>query len=471
MKRRLFFFHTAALIAALVILLAVNGGVVHLVSGYYRQHAVPAADGRSERVQAILDSWGAGDTDWIRLSRSLEKFDCGLAVSVDRQVVYSSLNQIQDDLYRRVAKEASWPEQGTLTVQNDGVVLIGRQEGSYTLVAMPRPDIPPVFGRQRPQGEAMLLAMLASGAAAIGIIVLFSLVFTHYQVKHILRPVNALAEAARRVEAGDLTTPVGYRGQDEFSSVCTAFDHMQQHLLAEREKSASYERSRTDLVAGISHDLRTPLTSVKGYIKGLRDGVAQTPEKQEQYLDVAYRKACDMDVLLQRLFYFSKLETGNLPLFPERVDLGDFVRQFAADARGELAAKGGRIQVSVSASPHPVCIDTEQMYRVLTNLTENALRYAGAESLCLRLTVQREGAWERLLFADNGAGVPEDQLPRLFEQFWRRDQARGSSGGESSGLGLYIVKYIVEAHGGTVRAKNDKGLVFELMLPCPEESV
>ena len=245
----------------------------------------------------------------------------------------------------------------------------------------------------------------------------------------------------------------------------------QEHLLAEREKNARYEQARTDLVAGISHDLRTPLTSVKGYLKGLRDGVANTPEKQRQYLDIAYRKACDMDVLLQRLFYFSKLETGNLPLSPVSADLWRFVEGFVRDNAGELEQRGGAIQLKGVPTPHPVRIDTEQMYRVLTNLTENALRYAGSEALVLTLTLWRERDREHLRFADNGRGVPAEDLPHLFEQFWRGDQSRGSQAGEGSGLGLYIVKYIVEAHGGTITARNDGGLVFDLALPCEEDSI
>ena len=110
----------------------------------------------------------------------------------------------------------------------------------------------------------------------------------------------------------------------------------------------------------------------------------------------------------------------------------------------------------------------DQMLRVLTNLKENAVRYAGAQPLVLTLTVWRQPERACIRFADNGHGVPEEQLPHLFEQFWRGDQARSSQGGEGSGLGLYIVKYIVEAHGGTVRARNDNGLVFELALPLEE---
>ena len=222
-------------------------------------------------------------------------------------------------------------------------------------------------------------------------------------------------------------------------------------------------------MAGISHDLRTPLTSVKGYIKGMRDGVANTPEKREQYLDIAYRKACDMDKLLQRLFYFSKLETGNLPMFPVAADLGEFVAAFAQGVGMELAPSQGRVELDIQPGPHPVLLDEEQMVRVLTNLKENALRYAQARPLVLFLQVSRQGEWECLRFADNGVGVSPEQRPHLFEQFWRGDQARGSSRGEGSGLGLYIVKYIVQSHGGTIQAESDGGLAFRIALPRKEE--
>ena len=374
--------------------------------------------------------------------------------------MFSTLSDVQQDLLLQQGGAGEWPEGEAAELWNGQALVLGIQSGEYTLVAMSRPNVPEVFGRQRPQSEASVITLLIIGTAAILLIVALSVVSTHFQIKHIMRPVNALADAARRVEAGDLSTPVDYQGRDEFVPVCIAFDHMQRHLLAEREKNARYEQARTDLVAGISHDLRTPLTSVKGYLKGLRDGVANTPEKRAQYLDVAYRKACSMEVLLQRLFYFSKLETGALPLFPAAADLGEFARAFAREAAGELAQRGGRFVLRGAPAPHPARMDREQMTRVLTNLTDNALRYAGARELTITLTVWREREWEKLRFADNGQGVPPEHLPHLFEQFWRGDQSRSARGGEGSGLGLYIVKYILEAHGGTVSARNDGWLVF-----------
>lgn len=350
----------------------------------------------------------------------------------------------------------------------EGTLWLQRSEGGLELVGtVPQPR-PWEEGRRRPQSEVLMLSLLLSGGTAIVVILLLNTLFTRYQLKKLLQPMDALARAAGRVEAGDYTQAIDCPGRDEFAPVCAAFNRMQEHLLEEQEKSAAYERSRTELVAGISHDLRTPLTSVKGYIKGLRDGVAQTPERQRQYLDVAYRKACDMEALLQRLFYFSRLETGNLPLFREEADLGSFVGRFAAEAGPEVEQAGGKIELAVSPGPHPVSIDPEQLYRVLNNLKDNALRYAGAETPAIFLAVDSAGEWEQIRFADNGPGVPEEDLPRLFEQFWRADQARSTRNGEGTGLGLYIAKYIVEAHGGTIRAENSGGLAFTILLPRRE---
>ena len=466
MRRRIFLERTLTVLAALVALLLVSGVVIHLVNSGYRQRMADAMDARPAQVQSILDSWEPASDTWPELDEQLWELDYGLYVMLAGQEVYSSLEPFQRDQARHAAQELSWPEDIAISFQADGIPMVGLQSGPYTILALLRPGGPGFV--HRPQSEATLLALAASGVTGIAVIVLLSLLFTDRQVKQFLRPLNALTEAARRVEQGDYSQPVGTQGQDEFAEVCAAFDHMQQHLLAEREKNAAYQRARTDLVAGISHDLRTPLTSVKGYLKGLQDGVARTPERQAQYLDIAYRKACAMEKLLERLFYFSKMETGELPLHLERTDLGELVRRFVQESQEELGPKGVVLTLKGAPAPPPLQADTEQLYRVLGNLTDNAMRYAKAEHLELTLTVWRERAYERLRFADNGKGVPEEQLPHLFELFWRGDSARGSRN-EGSGLGLYIVKHIIEAHGGTVSARNDGGLVFEIALPAEEE--
>ena len=467
-KRHLFIYNTISVLVALVAMLVVSSVATHFIADNYQHQSLSSVSKEASQVQQLLQGDSLALHDWPQLNRQLQQLGFSLQVSKGDRPIFSSLDPAQSRLYREVGAHTQWGQSTPLIIQNPGGTMVGVVRDGYTIVSFSLPPTSFFLGSRRQPGEIAVLSMLNSGAVAIVIIVLFSLLFTSRQVKKLLEPVNALAQAARRVEEGDFSQTVDYGGRNEFSAVCAAFNHMQEHLLAEREKTAAYERARTDLVAGISHDLRTPLTSVKGYIKGLRDGVAQTPEKQARYLDVAYQKACEMDVLLQRLFYFSKLETGNLPMFLQPCDLGDFVRRFAHEAAVELEQVGGALEPHIFPYPHPVQLDPEQFFRVLNNLKDNALRYAQAQPLRLTITVWRQGNMECIRFADNGQGVSQKSLPHLFEQFWREDQARSSKNGEGSGLGLYIVKCIVEAHGGTIRAYNDQGLVFDIALPRQE---
>ena len=136
------------------------------------------------------------------------------AVLENGREIYSSLNPFQEESYRRLYGDKSWPSRDALTVQNEGMIMIGTRSDAYTIVAVSQPDVPKIFGHQRPQGEAFMLTLLASGFAAIVIIVLLSLIFTNYQIKQLMRPVNALAEAAQRVEQGNFSQPVAYGGED-----------------------------------------------------------------------------------------------------------------------------------------------------------------------------------------------------------------------------------------------------------------
>ena len=147
-------------------------------------------------------------------------------------------------------------------------------------------------------------------------------------------------------------------------------------------------------------------------------------------------------------------------------DLGEFVQKFARQSREELAQLNVQMSIECEDGDHPVHIDTEQMHRVLSNLTENAIKYAGSDQLTIKISVWGENGTIHMSFADNGRGVPEVQLDNLFVQFWRGDESRGKRGGGGSGLGLNIVKYIIEAHGGSVLARNDHGLIIDIILPA-----
>ena len=176
--------------------------------------------------------------------------------------------------------------------------------------------------------SSFYIGMIISIAISIVVIVLISQFFTKRLVKRIMIPVNKLIEANKKVENGNYNEEIKYKGEYEFEQLCNSFNNMQKTLKEEKELNKKEQKSKEDMIAGISHDLRTPLTSIKGYIKGIKDGVASSKEKQKQYLDVAYNKACEMDILIEKLFELSQLETGDYLYDFKLEHVGNFVDEY-----------------------------------------------------------------------------------------------------------------------------------------------
>lgn len=200
-----------------------------------------------------------------------------------------------------------------------------------------------------------ILLFLADGIICIAVLVIVSQIFTRKLVNHIMEPLDALADGAERIRKNDLTQDIEYSGDAEFENVCHTFNEMRGAILAGQEKNRKYEKARTDMIAGISHDLRTPLTAIRGTIKGLLDGVASTPERQKKFLETAYRRTGDMDLLLNQLFYLSKLETGNMPFDFKSIEISGFIRNYVKgkqdileNGQAEIAADGVMIMWEIT---------------------------------------------------------------------------------------------------------------------------
>lgn len=453
------------ILLSLIALLVVGGFVIRSFASAFADDSVNIVNKNAFAVEDQLVSFNASGGEWESLEEILAQYQYELYIVRNKEVVFPEEGQIPKEITNFLST-GSWMEEPR-TINIAGITIVGMREGENTIAAIhgKRAGVANIHRNI----ELILKSFIIIGVAAMAIILLISQIFTNWLIKRILRPVNALTAGANRIVQGNLSEPVIYKGKDELSAVIATFNQMQAYLLEERKRNASFEKARTDMIAGISHDLRTPLTSVKGYIKGLRDGVASTPEKQEQYLAIAYNKASEMDALLQKLFYFSKLETGNLPLALKVEDLGQFVRKYVAQNQAELSQRKTSINVDRAELGHFVSMDAEQMNRVLTNLIDNSIKYARAETLALNISVWREKENVHLNVSDNGQGVPEEQLANLFVQFWRGDESRGNRDGGGSGLGLNIVKHIVEAHGGTVSARNEEGLIVDVTLPAGKE--
>lgn len=314
------------------------------------------------------------------------------------------------------------------------------------------------------KGQHFFLFFALDGILCIAALVLVSVFFTRRLTRHIMKPLQALEDGAARMKAGNLREPVIYSGDVEFEDVCLAFNEMQTHILTEQEKNRKYEKARIDMVAGISHDLRTPLTAIRGTIKGLMDNVVTTKEERERFLQTAYHRSEDMNLLLQKLFYFSKLETGNMPVSLTRADLSEFLRQYVTAAQ-MLPDADFSFQTDLTEGLY--CeFDALHLSRILDNLLENSIKYTDARPLKIQLSLKKEGEMLVCRFSDNGPGVPDEKLPHIFEEFYRADESRGQKKG--SGLGLYVVKTLMESMHGTVSAQNQNGFQITLTFPLAE---
>lgn len=307
-----------------------------------------------------------------------------------------------------------------------------------------------------------ILIFGADGILCIIVLVIISQLFTKNLTDHIMKPLDALAEGTKRIKSNDLTQDIVYTGELEFENLCAAFNDMQESILAEQEKNRKYEKARTDMIAGISHDLRTPLTAMKGTIKGLMDGVASTPEQQEKFLQAAYRRAGDMDMLLNQLFYLSGMETGNMPVSMQTIEVAAFLKNYVKGKREVMETGQEEITVDAKGITAEISVDPEQLQRILDNLLENSRKYAEMTPLRIEILLEKTPKGVIVCFRDNGAGVPEEKLPYIFDEFYRGDESRNKK--EGNGLGLYIVKYLTEAMGGSVRAENADGFAVYLEL-------
>ena len=311
-----------------------------------------------------------------------------------------------------------------------------------------------------------ILLFLADGVLCIAVLVIMSQIFTGNLVKHIMEPLDELAAGAKRIRENDLTEDINYSGDIEFENVCDTFNKMQKHILREQEKNRKYEKARTDMIAGISHDLRTPLTAIRGTIKGLMDGIASTPEKQDRFLEIAYRRTGEMDLLLNQLFYLSKIETGNMPITLRKIEISSFIKNYVQAKQGLMEAEKEELVEETKEITAEVAVDPEQLQRIFDNLLENSRKYGEKVPLKMKIDLRKMPGGILIRFSDNGVGVPENKLPYVFDEFYRVDESRNKK--EGNGLGLYIVKYLIEVMGGTVRAENEDGFVVSMELPLGE---
>ncbi|WP_343063088.1 HAMP domain-containing sensor histidine kinase [Solibaculum mannosilyticum] len=292
---------------------------------------------------------------------------------------------------------------------------------------------------------------------------------TKFVFRRIEEPLDILTAGVHEIRDGNLNFRIQYDRQDEFLPICEDFNEMAVRLKESVTKIQQQEQNRKELLAGISHDIRSPLTSIQAYVEGLMDGVARTPKVQRSYLATIKTKVEDLDRMVSQLFLFSKMELGDYPENSIRLRLDEKIEAAVLEAKEEYKEHG--LQLITDLTPVTVTADPIQLERVISNVMGNSLKYKEQEKGLLRISLIKNGATCTLTFDDDGPGVPEEALPHLFEAFYRSDPARQNPQ-KGSGLGLAIVKSIITHAGGSIQAKRSEfgGLKIEICLSCEEGS-
>ena len=319
-------------------------------------------------------------------------------------------------------------------------------EGSAFIITSTKEAIPEIKG-------------LMIELAISGVFILFITAFMMYGwlYRSMIHPIRRLQTAAENIREGNLDFEINTEGTDEIGDLCVTFEKMRKRLKDNAEEKLRNEQKNRELISNIAHDLKTPITAVKGYSEGIIDGVANTPEKIDKYVRTIYSKANEMDRLINELTLYSKIDANRIPYNFAKLNVMDYFNDCVEEIGLELEAKDiGLSCYNYVESDVMIIADPEQLRRVINNIVGNCVKYMDKQKGVLNIRVKDVGDFIQVEIEDNGRGIAQKDLPYIFDRFYRTDASRNSATG-GSGIGLSIVKKIIEDHGGNIWATSKEG--------------
>lgn len=294
--------------------------------------------------------------------------------------------------------------------------------------------------------------------SAFVILISVALVVGLWVYRSIAVPLVKLKKATQNIKEGNLDFVLDVEGKDEFSELCQDFEEMRRRLKESTEEKSLIEKENRELISNISHDLKTPITAVKGYVEGIMDGVADTPEKMDRYVRTIYNKTNEMNHLINELTFYSKIDTNRIPYTFNKLNVEDYFEDCSEEVGLELETRGIELVYANYVEKDVMVIaDGEQIRRVIHNIISNAIKYMDKPKGIIQIRIKDVGDFIQIEIEDNGKGIGPKDLPYIFDRFYRTDVSRNSSKG-GSGIGLSIVKKILEDHGGKVWATSRLGI-------------
>ncbi|MBO7334412.1 MAG: HAMP domain-containing histidine kinase [Lachnospiraceae bacterium] len=310
-------------------------------------------------------------------------------------------------------------------------------------------------------GNLMPKSIMISGWICFFVILfVIASLLTAWIGKSVFSPINDLGIGLKQIADGNFDYTLDTTSVDgEISDLYKSYEEMRLRLKENADEKIQNEEQNKELITNISHDLKTPITAIKGYVEGIMDGVADSPEKMDKYIKTIYNKANDMDRLINELTIYSKIDTNRIPYTFLRLNVSDYFNDCIEEVGVELESKGIELNYTnfVPADTR-IIADPEQLKRVINNIISNSVKYMDKEKEkgIIDIRILDEADAIKVEIEDNGRGIAAKDLPNIFERFYRTDSSRNSSKG-GSGIGLSIVKKIVEDHGGYIFATSKEG--------------
>ncbi len=280
---------------------------------------------------------------------------------------------------------------------------------------------------------------------------------TQWIRKSVFSPIDRLNVAMQKIKDGNFDYALQEACGGEIGELYRNYEDMRLRLKESTEEKQENETRNRELISNISHDLKTPITAIKGYVEGLMDGVADTPEKVDKYVKTIYNKANDMDKLINELTTYSGIDSNRIPYNFHRINVGDYFGDCVEEVGLDLESKNIKLNYSNLVDADTIVIaDPEQMKKVINNIISNSVKYMDKPQGSIDIRILDETDAIRIEIEDNGKGIAQKDLQKIFERFYRTDASRNSAQG-GSGIGLSIVKKIIEDHGGYIWATSREG--------------
>lgn len=395
------------------------------------------------------------NTRLYNLGQEMENMGYHFSVFMNGDCQYSNLTSRDSDIIQQIAGDAITHVRSMVVGENNASVIKNSFENGDTVCVI----IAVNSGNKtvNPENISYLKQKLLRFVVLYLLVILVIIVLTNgglsgYILRTIMKPLNKLKEGTRRIHEGDLDTPIKYTQKDEFGDVCDDFEKMRHYLKKTALERLEYENYRREMISGISHDLRTPLTSIKGYTEGLMMGIADSREMQERYFQAIAIRTRDLEQLVNNLSFYNKVENKILKYEREKFDFKEFLAKYLDDRALELEREKVKVHLNAKEK-YDVFLDRKELIRVFDNFISNTIKYRKTNTSLVFISLDRVEEKVICTYEDDAGGIPEEALERIFDSFYRTDMARSRTG-EGSGLGLSIVKAIITAQGGRIRAEN-----------------